>query len=280
MVRNNEDRFGPRSSGGEEVPPSESPKNILQFVTPTEFVELPSGGAGYPVGHKLHSQETIEIKHMTAKHEDILTSRTLLKNGLALDRLISELICDNDIKSTELLICDRNAIVISARSAAYGSDYNTKVKSPACDAMCKRTFDLTEPTIYDGEDWGDYDIKKLDSGNFMVKLPWSEFNVEVKLLRGNDEKAVFKMLRNKKGDNHLVTKQMTMFIVAVEGHTQPNVIKHFIENIPSAQSRYLRAAYDKITPSIRIMRHFECDECEHEQEMEVSLGADFFWPDR
>jgi hypothetical protein len=88
MVRNNEDRFGPRNSGGDEVPGADI-ESILDFVTPTEFVTLPSNGRGYPAGHRLHEQKEIEIKYMTAKHEDILTSRTLLKSGVALDRLIS-----------------------------------------------------------------------------------------------------------------------------------------------------------------------------------------------
>ena len=280
MIRKNEDRFGPRTNSSDESSAAVDPASILQFVTPTEFVELPSKGEGYPTGHPLCSQTVIEIKHMTAKEEDILTSRTLLKNGKALDRLISSLICDPLINSNDLLLCDRNAIIISARSNGYGTDYNTKVTCPNCQTVNKRTFDLTEPKVYDGSDWQDYNIQKLENGNHLITLPISGFKVEVRALIGKDERKIFEMLQDKKRDQNLITNQMRMFIVAIEGHNQPNVINHFINNVPSAQSRYLRDAYECITPSIKIVRDFECDECGYEQELEVSLGTDFFWPER
>ena len=280
MIRKNEDRFGPRNNSGDEAPPVADPASILNFVTPTEFVELPSRGNGYPAGHLLAGQDVIEIRHMTAKEEDILTSRTLLKNGRALDKLIASVICNKSINASDLLLCDRNAMVIAARSTGYGVDYNTKITCPNCGTVAKRTFDLANPKMYDGNDWQDYNIEKLENGNHLITLPISEFKVEVRALTGHDEQAIFKILQNKKRDETLITNQMRMFIVSVEGHTQKNVINHFIENVPSIQSRYLRDAYECITPSIKIVRDFECDECGYEQEMEVSLGTDFFWPDR
>jgi len=280
MIRKNEDRFGPRTNSSDESPAAADPASVLQFVTPTDFVELPSKGKGYPAGHPLCDQEMIEIKHMTAKEEDILSSRTLLKNGKALDRLISSVICNKAIDANSLLVCDRNAIIISARSNGYGTEYNTKVTCPHCGAINKRTFDLTEPKVYDGSDWQDYDIEKLENGNHLITLPLSNFKVEVKSLIGADERKIFDMLQNKKKDQNLVTDQMRLFIVSVEGHTQPNIINHFINNVPSAQSRYLRDAFNCITPSIKIVRDFECGECGYEQELEVSLGTDFFWPER
>tara|TARA_Y100000593_G_C4313172_1_gene339420 strand:- start:573 stop:1409 length:837 start_codon:yes stop_codon:yes gene_type:complete len=278
MIRKNEDRFGPRNNSGDESVPD--PNSILQFVTPTEYVSLPSSGKGYPEGHPLSGKDVIEIRHMTAKQEDMLTSRSLLKSGKALDKLISSLICDPNINSAEMLLSDRNAIIISARATGYGYDYNTKVTCPNCSTVCKRTFDLREPKIYGGDEWEDNDIQEMENGNFMITLPISNFKVEVRRLVGRDEQVIFKMLQDKRKDTSLVTQQMMMYIVAVEGHSQQNVIKHFVENIPSAQSRYLREAYERLTPSIKITRDFECNECGYEQEMEVSLGTDFFWPDR
>ena len=279
MIRKNEDRFGPRNNSSDETPATE-PSSILSFVTPTEYVTLPSKGNGYPVGHPLNGQEVIEIKHMTAKEEDLLTSKTLIKSGKAIDKLISSVICDKNIRSSDLLLCDRNAIVIAARSSGYGSDYNTKITCPNCQAVCKRSFDLAAPTIYNGDEWEDYNIEKLENGNHLITLPISEFKVEVRSLVGRDEHTIFKMIQSKNKNTTLVTNQMKMFIVSIEGHTQQNVINHFVENVPSIQSRYLRDAYERITPSIKIIRDFECDECGYEQEMEVSLGTDFFWPER
>ena len=96
-MRNNELRSGARPSTESDAPKMPNP---MDFITPTQFVELPSEGKFYPVGHPLHNQETIEIRFMTAKDEDILTSRSLLKKGIAIDRLIANIIVDENIDSS------------------------------------------------------------------------------------------------------------------------------------------------------------------------------------
>jgi len=278
MVRNNTDRAGPRGNSADETVTDAD--TLLNFVTPTQFVDLPSKGKGYPQGHPLAGKETIEIKFMTAKDEDILTSKDLLKKGVAIDRLIQNLLVDKNIRSSDILLGDRNAIIISARSSGFGHLYNTNVTCPSCGAKNKRTFDLTEPVVYHGDQWGDYNIVGTDRGTFIITLPNTGFRVEVKLLRGKDEKEIFKMLQNSKGETSLVTKQMRMYIVSVEGHENPNIIKHFVENIPMSQTKYIKEAYKAISPDLKISRDFECDSCMHEQELEVSLGTDFFWPNQ
>ena len=115
MARNRE-RLGASNVQAEPpAPTTNSNEGLMSFVVPTEFVELPSGGRYYPQGHPLHNQETIEIKHMTAREEDLLTSRALLKKGLALDRLLESVIIDKKIRASDLLVGDRNAILISTR---------------------------------------------------------------------------------------------------------------------------------------------------------------------
>ena len=109
-----------------EAPPALSP---LNFVTPTEFVELPSGGQGYPETHPLHEQETIEIKFMTAKDEDILTSQALLKKGIALDRFLENIVVNKNIDTSSLLIGDKNAVLVAARGSGYGFDYDSEIDS-------------------------------------------------------------------------------------------------------------------------------------------------------
>ena len=124
--RNNEDRL----MGGHKPTPSEdTPQmpNPMDFVTPTEIVDLPSMGS-YPEGHPLCGKETIEIKHMTAKDEDILTNRSMLKKGIAIDRLLQNILKDKSIDARTLYVGDRNAILIHARASAYGQDYKTKIQ--------------------------------------------------------------------------------------------------------------------------------------------------------
>ena len=63
---------------------------------PSEVIDLPSEGKLYPEGHPLKDGK-IEIKYMTAKEEDILTSTNLVKKGLAIDTLLQSLIVDKNI---------------------------------------------------------------------------------------------------------------------------------------------------------------------------------------
>ena len=104
-----------------------SEDNPFSFVVPTEFVELPSKGRFYSENHPLHNQETIEIKQMTAREEDILTSRSLLKKGVAVERVLHSLMIDKRVDPGSLIVGDRNAIIIAARVSGYGHEYTTNI---------------------------------------------------------------------------------------------------------------------------------------------------------
>mgnify|MGYP003110711315 CR=1 FL=1 len=284
MARNR-DRLGTRAPT-DEAPPS----NMLQdnqpgfsFVVPTDFVELPSQGRYYPENHPLHGQQNIEIKQMTAKEEDILTSRTLLRKGIALDRVIQSVILDKRINPDTVLVGDRNAIIVAMRIAGYGSDYTTKVVCPACQTSQEHTFYLHEASIYRGEDSEGLGVTDNKNGTFDVLLPRTKVTVTFKLLTGQDEKQLLKAMegaRKRKAAEKTITTQLRSMIVAVNGDNSPEAIKYLIDNIPSMDSRHLRLAYRLSTPNVDLTQTFECAECGHEGDMEVPLTAEFFWPNQ
>jgi hypothetical protein len=265
-----------------------SGESAFSFVVPTDFVEIPSRGKYYPQGHPLHDEETVEIRHMTTKEEDILTSRSLLKRGIALDRVIQNLIVNKSIKADHLLVGDRNAIVIAARIAAYGADYDTKVTCPACNTAQEFSFNLIEAESHEGTDSELLEAVDNNNGTFEVKLPVTEVDVTFRLLTGVDEKRSIAMATNRKarrsqkdgGLENNISTQLASIIVAVNGDETPAAIKYLIENMPSMDSRHLRYAHRVATPNIDLTQTFECCECEFMQEMEVPLTADFFWPRR
>ena len=142
-MRNNQNRLagppGP-SPASHHVPVAVHPS--LSYSVPTEFVELPSKGMFYPEGHPLAGQETIEIKFMTAREEDILASEALIKNGLVLERLLESIMVDSNIDPKSLLIGDRNAIMVAARISAFGQEYETNIfYSPSI------TYECHEPCV-------------------------------------------------------------------------------------------------------------------------------------
>ena len=277
--RNNEARVSSGDAEPASTPVPQAPAtDPLSFVTPTEFVDLPSKGEFYPQGHPLHMQDTVEIRFMTAKDEDILTSRTLLKKGLAIERLLQNIIVNKTIKPADLLIGDRNAILVAARATGYGSEYTTNINCPSCGQFVEYTFDLDQAEVNHPADQESSDITRTGDGTFVIRIPKMGLDVEARLLTGRDEMNMSKLASSKKKnklEDSLLTDQFRQFIVSVNGET--GIINSFIENMPAYDSRFLRHHYQAVVPNVDLTQNFECSNCELEQKMEVPFTADFFW---
>ena len=105
-------------------------------IFPSEEVTLPSKGLLYPQDHPL-SKGVVEIKYMTAREEDILTNQNFIKNGTVIDKLLKSLIVTK-FNYNDLLVGDKNAILVAARILGYGSEYSFKYKDQ------ETTVDLSE----------------------------------------------------------------------------------------------------------------------------------------
>lgn len=283
-MRNNEDRLGvnlPKQDSSPLPQQLEQPqqKSIgLDFVIPTEFVPLPSKGKFYPVNHPLKDKDTIEIKQMTAKEEDILTSRSLLRKGVALDKLISSLVVDKGINTDSLTSEDRNAILIAARVSSYGVDYVTTVTCPSCNTKVKHTFNLGEK-LDEQEEKPAPNVTVDDSGYFTIILPATKFKVVCRALNGYDEKNLFRASESKKnvaGGDSLLLEQLKGMIVSINDFDK-EMVKKAIEVMPASDSRYLRKTYLEIVPGVDLKKTFNCSSCDYSSDMEVPLTADFFW---
>ena len=287
MSRNNDDRTGAAPAPG-AIPPSvvapATAESVFTFTTPTEFVELPSGGRFYEEGHPLHAQETVEIKFMTAKEEDILTSPALLKKGIAIQRLLENVVIDKSIDIDSLLIGDKNALLIATRVTGYGNEYVTGVTCPSCLDSSRHEFDLgdllTQPGGITSEN-SEYVTAGPEGTFFITGLQRTQAKVEVRLLKGVDEKALVSRAAKRKKhklQSSPLLEQMTSFIVSVNDNHDPMYIASFLENLPATDSRHLRNAYSTLIPNVDMNQTFECEHCTASTEMEVPLTAEFFWP--
>ena len=255
----------------------------FSFVVPTEFVELPSQGRFYPSNHPLHGQDSIEIRQMTAKEEDLLTSQTLLKKGVAVDRLLKSLIVDKRINPDTMYVGDRNALLIAIRVSGYGSEYSTKITCPACNTTDKYTFDLNTVEITPAGSATELGVVENEDGTFNTTLPVTNLDIKFRLLRGEDERNVLNGLkhdRKQKIHERGVTRQLKNFIVSVNENSTAEAINYVCSNMPAMDSRHLRLAYKLTAPNVDLTQVFLCPACDHQQDMEVPLTADFFWPDR
>ena len=278
-MRDNQRRTGqdPEVAPNSSVPKAHQPAP-LAFSSPTEFVELPSRGEFYPEDHPFYRQETIEIRFMTAKDEDILTSEALLKKNLAIDRLVENLVVE-DLDTSTLLIGDRNAILIAARSSAYGSEYDVSLRCEACLATSETNFDLKTVSIqdncFDKEFLRENGLSfNRETNTFDLSLPTSGVEVGVQLVDGRKEKKYV----DKETNKNLVTSLLSLFLVKVNGQMDYEGVMSFIDAMPAADSKFLRDLFPKLTPTVKLIKSHRCETCYSLKDVEVPLSAEFFWP--
>ncbi len=243
---------------------------------PTEEVNLPSQGYFYPKDNPLSSGK-VEMKYMTAREEDILTSPNLLKQGTAIDKLLEALIVDKKIKLGDLLIGDKNALIIAARILAYGKKYDfTMFNEDGVETTA--TVDLT--TLNDKE----IDTKELSEGvnEFSFKLPNSQRDVSLRLLTHLDEKELdIEAERLKKVSGGLVqgmTSRMKRILVSVDGKSERAFINNFVDKeLLSVDALAMRKFISSVTPDVNIITTATFEDGT-EQEVAVEITAQFFWP--
>jgi len=246
---------------------------------PVESVPLPSRGVVYPVDSPLYGQETIDVKAMTAREEDILTSRALIKKGTVITELLRSCLINKDLRPDTLLSGDRNAIMTAIRITGYGANYEVEVECPNCDEKSKQSFDLTSLPIKRLE------ISPLTEGEniFEVELPLTHKKVQFKFLTGIDEREMSILSERQKKSglqaSNMITQRFKQQIVAIDGITDKSKIGMFIGNMPAGDSLYLRKHIDKHEPGIEMKAWMECGQCFEHSEVRLPMGASFFWPD-
>jgi hypothetical protein len=252
-------------------------EKALENVYPTELVDLPSRGLFYPEDSPLRSGQ-IEIRYMTAKHEDILTSTNLIQKGVVLDKLMDSLIATKGVKSADLLLGDLNAVMVAARILGYGKDYDVTIECPACGKPVEQSVDLTELKMQNEPD-------DAAAREFTVVLPVSKATVMLKLLTRGDELAVekeTKALKKANGDiDSDSTARLRAMIKSVDGDSSTAVIWRFVENMLVRDARYLREQYKTKLPDVdfNFTVDCECNTDDSQKVMRLPIGAKFFWPD-
>jgi len=246
---------------------------------PVESVPLPSRGVVYPSNSSLFDKETLDIKPMTAKEEDILMSRAYIKNGTVITKLLESCLVDKTIDVDSLIQGDRNALMLALRITGYGAEYNIEMPCPKCGNTTEAEFNLSEMPI-----------KRLDveptlkgENAFEVQLPVTKKTVLIRFLNGYDEKeqTIIDERKRKSGimTNSTVTDRLSRSIISVGGVTDKNKIAFFVKNIPVRDSLALRKFLDNQEPGVEMKGHMTCKYCYEESEVEIPITSQFFWPD-
>ena len=244
---------------------------MAEIKFPTEEVELPSKGLLYPEDHVLSSGK-ITMKYMTAKEEDILTNQNYISKGIVLDKLLEALIVTK-VKLKDLLIGDKNTILIASRILGYGKDYTISYNGENYDV------DLTE--LKNKE----LDEKLFTKGvnNFEYTLPHSKTKITFRLLTDGIDKEIEEEIKGVKKINKNASPEystrMKHLITSVEGDTSIKTIRDFVDNYLLARdARALREYVVKIQPDVELKTSIT-NEFDEVEEIDVPISLNFFFPD-
>ena len=242
-----------------------------KFKLPTEMVDLPSKGLLYPEGNPLREGK-VEMKYMTAKEEDILTNQNYIRQGTVIDKLLSSLIVSK-IDYNDLLVGDKNAIMIAARILSYGANYEFMYDGKP------QSVDLSklEPKQLNPE------LEKADRNEFSFTLPETGNIITFKLINHGDEGKIEQEIKGLQKINKESTSEVTVrlshIITSINGSTEKKDIKDFVNNYFLAkEARAFRAYYNEISPDIDLKVTLTNSDGV-EEDTDLPIGINFFWPD-
>ena len=244
---------------------------MAELKIPTETVTLPSKGLLYPETSPLAKGE-IEMKYMTAKEEDILSNANYIRQGTVIDKLLQALII-TPIDYNELLIGDKNAILVAARILGYGKDYNITFGGN------EYNIDLTQ--IQNKE--VDFSLFKRGTNEFAFTLPQTGNNITFKILTHGDEQKIEAEIKGLQKVNpnssSEVTTRLKHMITSVEGKYDQKDIREFIDTLLIARdARALRQYYASISPDLN-MKYIPTDENYTGEGIDIPININFLWPD-
>lgn len=247
-----------------------------EFRFPTEVIDLPSKGLIYPESSPL-SSGTIELKYMSAKEEDILTNQNFIEKGIVIDKLLQSMIvtkCDYN----DLIVGDKNAILVAARILGFGAEYPVEIT----DKYGKKipvTVNLSE--LKNKEINESLFVKGKNEFNFT--LPQSKVTVTFKLLNASDETKIDNEVKGLKkaypNDSFDITTRLKHTILAINGDTNAEKIRYFVDNMLLQDSRALRKYISEITPDLEMTISYEDSKGDIVEGVSMPMNINFLWPD-
>ena len=240
---------------------------------PTEVIDHPSQGKVYPKDSPLSSGK-VELKYMTTREEDILMAENLIKKGVVIDKLLDSLIVTKGVKQEDLILGDKNAVLVAARILAYGPEYTCEVTNPKNQQeTVSHTFDLSQCPFKELPKDVDYTDNLF---NYTTEI--GKNKIKFKLLTGKEEALIEKDLKqsSKYGYNTDITTRLRYTVTEVDGDSKPETIIEYTQNLLARDSMALRNYIQEISPDIDLTSEIEIGG--ETVSVSIPLSVTFFWP--
>lgn len=251
----------------------------LSFVTPTEEVELPTEGRFYPSSSPLSGRKTLEIKSMTAREEDLLSSLGDGENDNVFNKLIQGLLVDQTINAIDIHEEDKLALLLRARATGYGDNYDAAAYCDKCEKTTDFTFSLRKTSVLSPKREVDYD-PDLDA--YSIELPISKINVKLKKLNDKDRESLEKEKQKKKSlniDFNMTVSKIGRMIISANDVKEKATLTQLASALPAADAKTILTFHSEINPKLSTKQEVSCHVCGHTQEREVPLSWAFFRTD-
>jgi len=259
------------------IQPTQTQSTTQQsYPFPTEVISLPSKGLCYPESSPLSKGE-VTIKLMTAKEEDILTSTNLIRKGIQLDKLLESIVVESGVNVNDILIGDKNAILVTSRILAFGPDYEITVNDSVTGQEVETNVDLSKIKIKE------IDESLLNRKNeYDFLLPVSKTPIKFKLLTHGDESSINKDIeasqKTLKSGNE-ITARYRRIITEVEGNRDFGYISNFVANrLLAGDSKALRKHIASMTPDLDLTFEYTSPFTGETEALRIPFGVDFFYP--
>lgn len=265
-------------SGGVTTVSASPQVEIPKSTFPTNAVSLPSKGLLYDELSPLR-QGMIEVKFMTAKEENILTTESYIKQGIVIDKFLQSMIISPKFNYDDLLIGDKDALIIASRIYGYGELYSVEVNAPSGKKQ-KVEINLEE---LESKEINEDLLVNGNKFNYQFTSRLGSYNLEFKLLTVGDQKKIDEKLKKyRKADSPdlQITTRLQQMILSVNGNEDSTYIKLFIENeFMARDSRAFREYVASIQPGVNMEIELIDEETGDSFRTDITIGPNFFWPD-
>lgn len=273
----------------------------MEILNTTDYCVLPSRGELYPETSPFYKKEKVAFHDITTTEEDIMANKTLIKNGVAFDRVLQNCLEEPNASVNDLTISDKQALLMCVRINSYGPEYKISLQCPECgkrqdlpiklDESLENSLKFVKPLSETLEFYKYCDLTRLSHDTFSFITRKSGYKVVFRVGLGSDEHTLFKIEEKKNRertrgvipkeeiDRGAVMDTLKMFIVSINGIEEKGELHEIIAHLHSRDSHHIREVYREVSCQIRMMTTFTCvdeENCGYEHEVEVPLKANFF----
>lgn len=244
---------------------------------PTEVVNLPSKGTLYPEGHPLRENGgQLEIKYMTAREEDILTSTNLINNGTVFNRFLESIVVHEGVKYTDLVTEDVNAVYIASRVLAYGKTYPVNFSCPRCEHEQDFQVDLTK---FENPD----ELCEVNENGWYSFTTETGIEITIGALTLGDEIDIErKVVEFEEAKEAVIIPRITMWlkkiVKSIDGETDVRKLSDKIDNLITRDTTHIKKEFKNLNAAVDRTVNFQCIKCREKTEGGLPIGLDFFWP--